>query len=283
MSWESRKRIAEETVAICERGAWTTPSGQEVGFSKPLRYSKRNTRLYGADEVLPDLTPDPDLKTRITVVNNDSLDAARHLRNPCVLNFASAKSMGGGFLRGTNAQEECIARRTALYPSLQQCPEYYEAHRKLRGGLYSHRMIYSPTVAVFRDFHGRLYEKDEYWEVAILTSPAPNITALFGTPPARHAQADPVMRERIDRILHVMAANGHEDIVLGAFGCGVFGNNPVDVAAHFHDALHGKFKGMFRYVVFAVLDPHQGLRITAFEKIFNCKADPPTLEAPALH
>jgi uncharacterized protein (TIGR02452 family) len=46
----------------------------------------------------------------------------------------------------------------------------------------------------------------------------------------------------------------HTRIVLGAWGCGVFANDPRAVAGVFADALAGAFQGCFAEVVFAVYD-----------------------------
>ncbi len=62
------------------------------------------------------------------------------------------------------------------------------------------------------------------------------------------------MEERVIRVLAIAAAHGHAALVLGAWGCGVFGNDPDEVAGLFRDALDGPFRGAFTRVVFAILD-----------------------------
>merc|ERR1719386_655357 len=67
--------------------------------------------------------------------------------------------------------------------------------------------------------------------------------------------ASDALEERASRVLHLFARHGTVDVVLGAWGCGVFKNDPATVASIFKKQLHGPFKGYFRKVVFAVLDP----------------------------
>ncbi len=76
-----------------------------------------------------------------------------------ILNFASAKNPGGGFLGGSQAQEESLARSIALYASLQSEFQFYEEHREMVILLYSHSMIFSPNCPVFRDDQGVLLSK----------------------------------------------------------------------------------------------------------------------------
>jgi len=51
--------------------------------------------------------------------------------------------------------------------------------------------------------------------------------------------------------------NGHDSIVLSAFGCGAFANPPHHIAQLFHLVLNEpNFKGKFKHVVFAIFDDH---------------------------
>ena len=202
----------------------------------------------------------PGVRTEIAVVEESTLAGARALaqqseyRRVGVLNFASGKRPGGGFLNGAGAQEESLARSSALYPSLLAQPEYYTAHRQLKSHRYSDRMIYSPACPVFRDDAGRLL--DEPYRVDFITSVAPNVGALAkrrgrgGTPVAT------LVQRRISKILALACAQGCDALVLGAWGCGVFRNDPVVVAGVFGDLLQdgGPFCGRFRHVRFSVME-----------------------------
>lgn len=218
----------------------------------------------------------------------------------CVLNFASARHVGGGYLTGAKAQEEDVCRVSALYSSLLCAPDFYNAH-KARGAenlRYSHRMVYSPDVPVFRDAGGggsggaaagasspnsadggvsstaggsgggggavnggsggsrgggnpllaRPYLVD------ILTSPAPNATALRQNLPSAASNLEGILRERAGRILALALEHGADTIVMGAWGCGVFGNDLTTVLSVFKGWLEGELEGRFEKVVWAMND-----------------------------
>src|SRR5260370_38640775 len=75
------------------------------------------------------------------------------------LNFASAKNPGGGFLSGAQAQEEALARSSALYPCLLRAPDYYERNRANHSAIYLDLVIFSPLVPFFRDDSAALLER----------------------------------------------------------------------------------------------------------------------------
>ncbi|MEU9874172.1 TIGR02452 family protein [Actinomadura sp. NPDC048021] len=275
MSRHPRRMTAQETVAILERGDYTAPSGRTVPIADDLAEAVRRTVLYRPgelDTLLENLPPaGPGTRTRIEVTGETTLAAARRLRapgtTPFALNFASAKNPGGGFLNGAHAQEEGLARSSGLYESLRSAREYYDFHRAQGDLLYSDHMIYSPDVPVFRDDSGRLLE--EPYGVTFLTSPAPNRGAIRDAAKAERVPA--ALRLRARKVLAVALANGHTRIVLGAWGCGVFRNDPAEVAEVFAEALRpgGEFADRFEHVVFAVWDTAKGApRHAAFERAF---------------
>ncbi|MET0495555.1 MAG: TIGR02452 family protein [Actinoplanes sp.] len=123
------------------------------------------------------------------------------------------------------------ATRFALYPCLRAAGDFYAHHRAHPELTYTDQVIYSPGVPVFRDDKGRLLT--EAYPVTFLTSVAPNLGAIRRTQPELAAQVPAVLRRRAARVLAVAAAHGHRRIVLGAWGCGVFGNDPATVAEAF--------------------------------------------------
>lgn len=260
-------RVAEESLAIIRAGHYTGPAGRVVALGKHLRQAKDGTCSY-PPEARVKVPAFPDRPTRIDVVNATTLDAARGLADKghrvAALNFASAKNPGGGFLSGARAQEESIARASGLYAMLLDDP-MYDHHRALRDPLYTTWVIYSPDVPVFRLDDGQLL--DEPYFCSFLTSPAVNVGALHHRD-RRGDEIRRVMEERVGRVLGVAAVHGHEVLVLGAWGCGVFRNDPGMIAELFQVALAGRFRGAFTHVVFAVLDP-SGDTIGAFEQVFG--------------
>jgi uncharacterized protein (TIGR02452 family) len=131
-----------------------------------------------------------------TVLSATQELAARNLV-PGALNFASARNPGGGFTTGASAQEESIARSSALYPCLtKHFDSFFVPSRRARSGAYTHDMILSPRVPVFRNDAGRLLETP--YLVDFLTAAAPNVGAMrqeYGANAA--AEAELVLRERI--------------------------------------------------------------------------------------
>jgi uncharacterized protein (TIGR02452 family) len=265
---------AQETVDILERGDYFAPSGRTVRIADELARSVQETVLHTPselDRVLKGLPGSREFRTRIEVTGETTLAAARRLGGsgdvPLALNFASAKNPGGGFLNGAHAQEEGLARSSGLYASLREARGYYDFHREQRDLLYSDHMIYSPDVPVFRDDSGRLL--DEPYPVAFLTSAAPNRGAIRD--PEKAARIPAALALRARKVLAAALAHGHRQVVLGAWGCGVFRNDPHEVAEVFAGPLSpgGEFAGRFEHVVFAVWDTSPGSpRLAAFRDVF---------------
>jgi uncharacterized protein (TIGR02452 family) len=210
------------------------------------------------------------------------MSAARRLYDEgaagiAVLNFASARNAGGGYLRGARAQEEDLCRVSALYTTLRHAPDFYAAHRASRDLAYSHRVIYSPDVPVYRDTRFRLLGAP--YQVSFLTSPAPNAGVIARDMPAEVTALPELLAERASRVLAVAAHHGRRSLVLGAWGCGVFRNDPAQVAAAFRQNLTdgGEFAGAFERIVFAVLDTPAGRsNLTAFRSAFSADSIAPT-------
>jgi uncharacterized protein (TIGR02452 family) len=260
-----RTRIAGETVAALERGLYHTAAGQTVSLTVTLERCVAATQCYDPDalavirdKVLVEAVPYPE--TGFEVVNERSLQGTTRLTTTAqydrvgVLNFASAKNPGGGFLGGAQAQEESLARSSGLYSSLLHCPDYYKAHKAFGSSLYSDRMIYSPACPVFRDDDGTWLERP--YLVDFITSPAPNAGAIRANTPEDLGRVESVLRERGNKLLALAAHHGCDALVLGAWGCGVFRNDPVMVAAIFgaHLRVGGGYWGRFRHILFSVFD-----------------------------
>ncbi|WP_306362085.1 TIGR02452 family protein [Nocardia sp. CC227C] len=246
--------IATENERIADHGGYRTPDGVEVEIGALLAAARRGTVSYSPEDELSGGVRGPFTGT-VEVTAEGSMTAARRLwdsgrTSVAVLNFASARNPGGGYLKGARAQEEDLCRSALLYRCLLEAPDYYAAHRASNDLRYSHRVIFSPDVPVVRDDRGALLATP--YPVSFLTSPAPNSGEL-----ARRAGAPVPVRailvERAARVLAVAARHEVRDLVLGAWGCGVFRNDPAEVAEAFELALarHG---AAFERVVFAVWD-----------------------------
>lgn len=272
------KGIADANETIITTGQYTAPSGKAVHISDAVAAACAATISYTPDDLdrlLTDATPRTALtQTRIEVTGESSMSAARRLHDDAaeriaVLNFASARNAGGGYVRGARAQEEDLCRTSALYTTLCQAPDYYAAHRAQKDPAYSHRVIYSPDVPVYRDVRYRLLETP--YQVAFLTSPAPNAGVIARDRPADVPAIPNLLAARAARVLAVAAHHKCRTLVLGAWGCGVFRNDPTQVAAAFHRNLStdGTFEGAFDRIVFAVLDNTAAQQnLTAFRTTF---------------
>ncbi|KAK8888765.1 hypothetical protein M9Y10_033504 [Tritrichomonas musculus] len=191
---------------------------------------------------------------RFAVLPESAFGAARKFvqqdkKRTCVLNFASATKPGGGFLNGKQAQEESLSRQSALYASLKTQDEMYRAHKAdPNNELYTDYMIYSPDVPVFRDDKDEDRLLPESFKASVITSAAPNKAKNSGK-----MDLKAVIEDRCRKIVQCAIDKGNEVLVLGAYGCGVFGNNPREVSQAFKKVLvdenYGKY---FDEVVFAI-------------------------------
>jgi uncharacterized protein (TIGR02452 family) len=171
------------------------------------------------------------------------------LNKVSILNFASANNIGGGWLKGSVAQEEDIARASGLVKCLSK-KEIGSMYRGNQGtnGFYKNDVVFCSSVPFFRYAEGSL--RDIY-NVSIISCPAVNATIAKERGETRK-KIDEVMESRIERILRIAVINGKTRLVLGAFGCGVFGNDPETVAMIFKRQLEGQFDGYFEQVFFAI-------------------------------
>jgi uncharacterized protein (TIGR02452 family) len=270
--------VAKETLDLLERGAYRAPSGAEVSIRDAVDRAVRGTVLYRPDELdrlLEARGPGPaGLAPRVEVSSETTGQAARRLVQAeglrvLALNFASAKNPGGGFLNGSQAQEESLARCSALYPCLLTQREYYEQNRAWPSLLYTDHLIYSPDVPFFRDARLELLEAP--FLASVLTAPAPNAGEELRRDPHAGPRIRAALELRAAKLLLVAALQGHRCLVLGAWGCGVFRNDPAAVAEVFAGALgHPRLAGSFERVVFAVYERGgSGPNLRAFQQRFG--------------
>lgn len=268
--------FGQETLKVLQDGEYQSSTGQTVSIRQAVDAACAGTRLYLPEEY-PSLVAASDQwrrfpKTEIRVTDRTTLAAGSALSEEfpalACLNFASAKRPGGGFLNGSPAQEESLARSSALYAALQTQPEFYAFHRRRKSAFYSSRVIFSPGVPVFRDDEGHFLEQP--WSTAFLTAAAVNAGSVSGRGQAQKAKIAAAMAERIRMVLAVAAHHRCDALVLGAWGCGVFRNDPAQIAGHFAEALgEMPFANCFRQIEFAIFDPTPDQTIiTPFLKAF---------------
>jgi uncharacterized protein (TIGR02452 family) len=258
----TRKAQASETVAICEKGFYVAPSGKRVEIEADVSRAKTRTLLYSPENVPAGSEAMMNVKTTFSVLNETTFSAIKRVTNSGMhigcLNFASAKNPGGGFLGGAEAQEEALARSSALYPCLLKAPDYYARNRANRSTIYLDLAIYSPLVPFFRDDSGTLLEDPLL--ASVITAPAPNAGAILQNEPQNLAEVAPALARRANLVLSIARVHNVEKLILGAWGCGVFRNDPKTVASAFAALLQtpGRFADIFDEVIFAVFDRTEG-------------------------
>jgi uncharacterized protein (TIGR02452 family) len=270
----SLRGIAEETLRIVDAGCYDA-AGQRIDIGEAQRAAVAGTRLLrplDLERLIAEGHPENRFtRTTIAVTREKAQQAARRLAqdegvdDPVVLNFASARNVGGGFLRGAKAQEEDVVRSSGLYRCLETQPEYYAANRGNSSLLYTDHIIYSPRVPFFREADRELLPAP--FLASVITAPAPNAGEHLRALPAGHDELRITLRRRAAYVLATAEANRHSVLVLGAWGCGVFRNDPAQVADAFLAHLESpRFRSSFTRVDFAVFDPSPGLAtFCAFE------------------
>lgn len=203
----------------------------------------------------------------INVENKDSFECARKYDNVLVMNFANARNPGGGFLNGARAQEESLCRCSTLYQSINssKASEMYAFNNSHRIKTESDYMLLSPNVCVFRDSSMNLL--DEPYQVGVITVPAPNRNG--NAHGVSESKIESSMVKKIRKMIGVAIKYGYRNLVLGAWGCGAFGNSSEDVAYYFFKVLIEEEKArFFENISFAILNDKN--KFDDFSFVFCC-------------
>ena len=278
---ERNKELFNETLMIIE---------DTVSLKNQQEVSIKNTRAISpikSDEYLhwENIVLDIDKKDNekgsimcnIKVTRNRTFKAVKKLRDSglknekiVVLNFASATTPGGGVLFGSSAQEESLCRVSTLYNSLisHKVKIYYEMNKHCKNRYYTDWMIYTPEVVVFRndDFETmNMLPIEEWYDCNVITCPAPNMRQqrmknqfnpddnIGIIPPNATSEYKKIMKNRIRRILATAERMGNTHVILGAYGCGAFRNDPAIVSQLFKEVIIDEgFGYLFEYIEFAI-------------------------------
>ena len=256
-------------------------------FSGPTLRAQMSTRIISDPEDFrgEKYYDDPAI---IKVTNRDTFTAAKEYANIInstnegfvgVLNFASSTNPGGGVTKGSTAQEECLCRCSNLYLTLYQekcIREYYNVNKKYMSNLGSDAIIYSRNVYVFKDKdYNMLPVKDRFY-VDVLTCAAPNLREN----PRNQYNSDAseekltltdeelynIHVKRARNILNVAIKNEDDYLILGAFGCGAFRNNPEIVAKAYKDVLQD-YMYCFKVIDFAIIDGKYSNNYEIFKRV----------------
>ena len=272
---QNNMNIFQDTMEILEKGYYIT-DGKKI----KLKLSRR--QMEHASVYLPhDIEKISESKEishtivmgRIGVdcVNMDSFSLAVKRCRECsyllkgkgenrilVLNLANPVNPGGGVRRGAKAQEEDLCRRSSLLLSLEgrEAWAYYSYNRNLHTYMGSDGIIITPDVEILKDENGNLLEDSVI--VSVMTCAAPMVRrGLEGMSDEEYRE---MVYKRITGMLKTAAYLGYKVLVLGAFGCGAFGNDARVVSDLFYKAIKEfDYDGMsavdfFRRIDFAVLD-----------------------------
>ena len=244
---EINREIAHSTLKDSENGYY------EYRGNK-IRLLEGHTRYYSHIDI-PIHVSTKNMSNNIIYSENTTIKACkeqyfRTMQTPCALVFASAKKPGGGWLNGADAQEESIARCSCLYTFLSKEPKLYKDNLG-SDGFYTDGITYCESVPIFKNEEGD-YEAEVCY-ANFLACPAVNVNNVKNAKDnAENIRI--AMKVRIDNILNVMYREKQTHIILGAYGCGVFGNDPQVIAGIFSELLNNKYIGVFDEIIFAIPD-----------------------------
>ncbi len=270
-----RTDVYKQNLAIFNAWRYEAPSGRTVNLIGTRGELLDATKVY-REAVSATEIPARYATTQTGCANEDCLVVARSLidrgLNPAVLNLADAYHACGKYNGGSSAQEESLCRASTLSLTLYQ---YYNKMWAGKAGVplrpvsaYPMDMhfggIYSPGVTVFRNNQETGFAlREEPFQTSIISLAALNFRPGHKTNNLEYRaddggftpEGEQVMRDKIRTIYRIALLNGHDSLVLGAFGCGVFQLNPKLVAEYFKQVLdEDEFRGKFHTVAFAILE-----------------------------
>ena len=244
---------------------------EEPQLKAAVKAVRDGTVLFGAEDY-PALPEDlPERAGLVRVTKHRSFEAAVRLlkefpgKKAAVLNFASATRPGGGVANGAGAQEECLCRCSTLYASLntkRMWEGYYNVNRTMYDTLHTDDCIYSPGVVICKTDESipKRLKPEDFVTVDVISCAAPNLRekpANIHNPESGKAvritprELYELHLKRAKHIIHIAASQGAEILVLGAFGCGAFRNDPFTVARAYKDAF-GDYRRYFDVTEFAI-------------------------------
>lgn len=278
MGRDENRLIFEDTERLCKNNDRLKKSVEEATDKQKLileyeTLSEVNRQIY-------------DKAADVVVSKKRTLEAAENYKSMkvAVHNFASASNPGGGVVNGASAQEECICRCTGLYFNLNTKPMwegFYSPHRHAHDPIHNDDIIYTPNVTVFKKDVANpfLMSEEDWYDVNVITCAAPN---LRNKPSNKFNSGDgdksvsvgdkelqAIHEKRLRRILDVAVLEGNEVVILGAFGCGAFMNNPNVVAEAAKNVIDDYLRA-FKHIEFAVYcSPKDDTNYRVFDKVMK--------------
>ena len=258
----------KDAVDTMLRGSYKNSKKQEVSIKQELEFCLKNTRSYPprfpykyeSEALVGENACKVEIRKETTIDACYRLVVGEGLKNVCALNFANAFCPGGGVAGYAVAQEEECCRVSALYYSLIQKPDFYEYHKNNCSYEASDYMIFSPEVPIWKN--GEYEVLDEPFTASFITSAAVN---------TRHGpikDSAKINDQRIKVILECAIENNMEHLVLGAFGCGAFRNDPHDIANSFKKYLYEEgMAKFFKSVTFSIVGYAPNIEV--FHEVFG--------------
>ena len=234
-------------------------------YYRCIETSILNTKIYDRDYFINTEFEEymDKVNTKVTVEDIDSVGAVMKYGNSssAVLNFSSYKNPGGMFINGSKAQEECLCHESFLYNVLKEFQsDFYDWNNRHKNkALYLNRGLFSQGIWFFRE--------NDHVECSVITCAAPNKSAAQKYQNVSDEENTKVLKSRMEFILDIAKDNCVDTLILGAYGCGVFGQDPTEVAEIFKQCLHTTHKNCFKNVIFAIPKGRDN-NLQAFEKVF---------------
>ena len=226
MDKEKRIKVWEDTVKLVTEDKKTKFLSHYITFSSPTIQLMES---YIANKPI------------ISVVNEDCMVTAERfskLGKVAILNMASYKLPGGGVRKGSMAQEEELARRSNLVWGMPTEEEAYP--------LKLNDVIYSPDIRFFKDGN---YNLIPGFNADVISIASVNLNGL-----PRPKNYLSIMAGKMKAMFDEPRKNNCEYLVLSAFGCGVFKNNPSEVAGLFKQIIAEGYANYYKEVAFAILN-----------------------------
>lgn len=249
-------KIYNQVILDIKNGYYENSLGEEIEFTGKSKI-KKDSKMY---ESLPPCTDHPIFSsTKIYVENNDTyLKAIEMGPKAVVLNMASHRNPGGGVSKGSRAQEEELCRRSnllySLYSFIGKGRDLFGFGKDQSYPIPCYGGIYSPKISIYRR-PGSYDTYDEPFFTNVISVAGilhPEIDFTTGMMLKKYVH---IAKSKIRTILRIAIINKHSKLVLGALGCGAFGNPPKHIALLFKEVLgEDEFKNSFEEVCFAILD-----------------------------
>ena len=248
-------------------------------LSNSIQQSIKSTKLYVKGNIFNiNNTPIKSVSYNIIITPDRTLDSIykhyilKNIKGKIgVLNFASAKNPGGGVFTGARAQEESICRASTLYSCLNTeflQENYYSYNKSIR--TFSDRLIYIPNVLVFKtdnDIFCKMLDEKNWYNIDIISCAAHNQKAY----PVKYEKLKEINYIKLKSIIQCAVENNIDNLILGAFGCGAFANDPKMISKIFKNILiDEEYYKYFINVHFAIFTmPHEMKNLNDFKTTFE--------------